>query len=187
MVLHHGSFLIRKSTDRSLFAAPRGLSQLVTSFFGSWCQGIHLMLLFAWTSFKNFRSLACSQFYLNCLSFLKHGYLSQQKGFDTFLHFFRLTTKLSKCSTLVELCEFGSRRIQFTLWLERPDLLHSIPWVPDSSLSSLSVFRTQFFRFIRFSMNIGSSAFADWLAQVDSNHRPRAYQARALTSWAMRQ
>ena len=94
MVLHHGSSLIRKSTDRSLFAAPRGLSQLVTSFFGSWCQGIHLMLLFAWTSFKNFRSLACSQIYLNCLSFLKHGYLSQQKGFDTFLHFFRLTTKL---------------------------------------------------------------------------------------------
>ena len=32
--------------------------------------------------------------------------------------------------------------------------------------------------FIRFSMNI-------WWAQVDSNHRPRAYQARALTTWAM--
>ena len=28
-------FPIRKSPDRSLFAAPRGLSQLVTSFFGS--------------------------------------------------------------------------------------------------------------------------------------------------------
>ena len=26
----------------------------------------------------------------------------------------------------------------------------------------------------------------EWLAQVDSNHRPRAYQARALTTWAMR-
>ena len=37
-----------------LFAAPRSLSQLVTSFFGSWCQGIHLMLLFAWTSFVLF-------------------------------------------------------------------------------------------------------------------------------------
>ena len=49
MVLHHECFHIRKSADRSLFAAPRSLSQLVTSFFGSWCQGIHLMLLFAWT------------------------------------------------------------------------------------------------------------------------------------------
>ena len=36
----------------SLFAANRSLSQLITSFIGSWCQGIHLMLLFAWTSFS---------------------------------------------------------------------------------------------------------------------------------------
>ena len=34
-----------------LFAPPRSLSQLVTSFVGSQCQGIHLMLFFAWTSF----------------------------------------------------------------------------------------------------------------------------------------
>ena len=44
-------FPIRKSPDRSLFAAPRGLSQLVTSFFGSWCQGIRPVLFFAWTSY----------------------------------------------------------------------------------------------------------------------------------------
>ena len=50
-VLHREGFPIRKSADRSLFAAPRGLSQLVTSFVGSLCQGIHLMLLFAWTFF----------------------------------------------------------------------------------------------------------------------------------------
>ena len=30
-----------------LTTAPRGFSQLVTSFFGSLCQGIHLMLFFA--------------------------------------------------------------------------------------------------------------------------------------------
>ena len=57
MVLHHVSFLIRKSAGRSLFAAHRSLSQLVTSFFGSWCQGIRPVLLFAWTS------LACSSFF----------------------------------------------------------------------------------------------------------------------------
>ena len=33
-------FPIRKSTDRSFGATPRGLSQRHTSFFGSWCQGI---------------------------------------------------------------------------------------------------------------------------------------------------
>ena len=40
---------------------------------------------------------------------------------------------------------------------------------------------------IRFSMNIISKLllWSSWWAQVDSNHRPRAYQARALTTWAM--
>lgn len=46
-------FPIRKSTSQRLFAPNRGLSQLITSFFGSWCQGIHPMLLLAWPSFEN--------------------------------------------------------------------------------------------------------------------------------------
>ena len=33
-----------------LFAPSRSLSQLVASFFGSWCQGILLVLFLAWTS-----------------------------------------------------------------------------------------------------------------------------------------
>ena len=50
LILHQRGFPIRRSADRSLFAAPRSLSQLVTSFVGSWCQGIHLVLFIAWTS-----------------------------------------------------------------------------------------------------------------------------------------
>ena len=50
-ILHRRGFPIRISADQSLFAAPRSFSQLVTSFFGSWCQGIHPVLFFAWTSF----------------------------------------------------------------------------------------------------------------------------------------
>ena len=42
------SFLIQKSPDQCLFAAPRSLSQLITSFIGSQCQGIRPALLFAW-------------------------------------------------------------------------------------------------------------------------------------------
>ena len=42
-------FPIRKSPDQCLFAAPRSLSQLITSFIGSWCQGIPLALLLAWS------------------------------------------------------------------------------------------------------------------------------------------
>ena len=40
MILHHVCSHIRKSAARSLFAAPRGLSQLVTSFVASESQGI---------------------------------------------------------------------------------------------------------------------------------------------------
>ena len=39
------SFLIRISTDHSLFATPRSFSQLVTSFFGAMYQGILLYAL----------------------------------------------------------------------------------------------------------------------------------------------
>ena len=38
---------IRKSPDHSVFAAPRSLSQLITSFFAFWHQGIHYVLLVA--------------------------------------------------------------------------------------------------------------------------------------------
>ena len=41
-------FPIRKSTGHRLFASNRSLSQLIASFFGSWCQGIHPVLLLAW-------------------------------------------------------------------------------------------------------------------------------------------
>ena len=40
-------FPIRIPTDQGLFATPRGLSQLIASFFGSRCQGILPMLFVA--------------------------------------------------------------------------------------------------------------------------------------------
>ncbi len=40
MTLLMVSFLIRKSIDQSLSATPHSLSQLITSFIGSRCQGI---------------------------------------------------------------------------------------------------------------------------------------------------
>ncbi len=36
---------IRRSMDQSLFAAPHGFSQRITSFFACACQGIHQMPL----------------------------------------------------------------------------------------------------------------------------------------------
>ena len=48
MGLTHVSFLIRKSSDLWLCAPTRSLSQLITSFIGSWCQGIHHAPFVAW-------------------------------------------------------------------------------------------------------------------------------------------
>ena len=41
-------FPIQISPDQWLFAPPRSFSQLITSFIGSQCQGIHPALFFAW-------------------------------------------------------------------------------------------------------------------------------------------
>ena len=46
-------FPIRIPADQGLFAAPRSFSQLIASFFGFRCQGIHLMLFLAWTSWAS--------------------------------------------------------------------------------------------------------------------------------------
>ncbi len=40
---------IRKSAGQRIFAPLRSLSQLVTSFVGSWCQGILPVLFIAWS------------------------------------------------------------------------------------------------------------------------------------------
>ena len=42
-------FPIRISADRRIFASPRRFSQLITSFFGFQCQGIHHALFFCLT------------------------------------------------------------------------------------------------------------------------------------------
>ena len=46
---------IQKSAGQWTFAPLRGLSQLVTSFFGSQCQGIRLVPFFAWPLFMLFK------------------------------------------------------------------------------------------------------------------------------------
>jgi hypothetical protein len=48
LAFYQTGFPIRISTGLWLFAPHRSFSQLVTSFFGSWCQGIHPTLLLAW-------------------------------------------------------------------------------------------------------------------------------------------
>ena len=71
MALRHECFHIRISAAQRLFAAPRSFSQLITSFIGSWCQGIRLMLLFAWTFLLAISRSLGSLRYLELLEFHK--------------------------------------------------------------------------------------------------------------------
>ena len=145
MILHHSGFPIRKSADRGLFTAPRGLSQLVTSFIGSWCQGIHLMLFIAWTlfCFVLYKLL----FAIYCLSFVSIIFFSWIVTLD---------------------CE---KAMLFNLWVFHLDFDFSLSWrivvIHDSWKDRLywikfnlliTVFLNYLFVllfcFIRFSMNI---------------------------------
>ena len=72
------SSLIRISADQQIFAPPRSFSQLVTSFVGSQCQGIRLMLFFTWpfARFNPFWLCCCSltpQLHTNVCAFLAHS------------------------------------------------------------------------------------------------------------------
>ena len=78
--LLHADCSIWKSADQSLLTAPRSLSQLTTSFFGSQCQGIHSALFFAlpfvlYGSSQNFRFLTRCSFLPDILVFTFMSFL----------------------------------------------------------------------------------------------------------------
>ena len=60
MRFSHVGFPIRRSAGQRLFAAHRSLSQLITSFFGSQCQGIR-PVLFLLNRFLMMHSVASSR------------------------------------------------------------------------------------------------------------------------------
>ena len=60
-LLGYVSFLIQTSAAQRIFAPPRSFSQLITSFFGSRCQGIRPALFLAWP----FSLKSQSSFFLN--------------------------------------------------------------------------------------------------------------------------
>ena len=137
-MINHLDCSIRKSADQSVLTTPRSLSQLTTSFIGSWCQGIHPAL---------FLTLPIVQW---VLSVLLKTVVSRLK--ITFIIFVALLVVSLICIFLfcfqVALFSFKNRYQQKFFFCSYP--------------------------------------FLKWWAQVDSNHRPHAYQACALTTWAMR-
>ena len=163
-ILHREGFPIRKSVGRSLFAAHHSLSQLVTSFIGSWCQGIHLTLLFAWTSCIMY--LTILWFSLNCLSFFE---LYVQ---DYWLSFAWKDFLFAFCTCFLSYFHL-SVKLYFPFSFGKTYNL-------DYLSSSVRFLLKSFF----YSVVKDLWAVRLWSVWMDSNHRPRAYQARALATWA---
>ena len=129
----------------NLFAAPRGLSQLVTSFFGSWCQGIHLTLFIAWTSY--------------CLSF---------DNFFRLLYLLFLPPLWQNCS--LNLPFFG-KTSYFLLWLRQNPRIQSFLKIICSFTISLIRFSMNIF--LQLPLLVGSSGLeppTSRLSGVRSNH-----------------
>ena len=159
MTLHHRGFPSRKSADRSLFAAPRSLSQRITSFFGSWCQGIHLMLLFAWT------------FCIGLLTFavLWIAWVSSYIFRFAIKKLCFFTVSFSSCVfTLVEI-------VFLPYFVERPIFLNI--------MSSISV-RFYSFTFIRFSMNMVLTGISGLVEMKGIEPLTPCLQGRCSPSWA---
>ena len=117
-------------------------------------------------------------FSLNCLSFIEHlfWFSFRSKKVWSFLRFFfpsgwdLLISILGNCSSLPKLIG----KTYSNLFC----LLKCVLFYLFVSTHFTSLFGFQWtFSFPNLSIR--------WWAQVDSNHRPRAYQARALTTWAM--
>ena len=103
-------FPIRISPDLSLFAAPRSFSQLITSFIGSWCQGIPLALFFAWPL-----NLLCSSFTSSCRSIHFWFLFKFYKNYAGSHFFVSLLAKLLFTLNFCFLTVAFSYRFSFTL------------------------------------------------------------------------
>ena len=104
--------------------------------------------------------------FLNCLSFfLKQIFAAI--GFLIPYCFFHLSVKLYSFSRMFTLLERLNQSLNFVLFYL---------FVSTQSNFSLNLFPYSFVKVL--------AAFAAWSVWMDSNHRPRAYQARALTTWA---
>ena len=169
--LRSGGFPIRKSAGQSPCPAHRSLSQVVTSFVGSRCQGIRPVLFLAWTLLRNISIPSGSLFW-----FLSLNYLSLANNCFGCISLFSQKTFFS---ALLTFRHFKWRNHSFFTLDQQKNLCFLI------DLNYLFVLLVSYSVFNEHNLFSVTYLNSDWWAQVDSNHRPRAYQARALTTWAM--
>ena len=189
-------FPIRKSPDRSLFAAPRGLSPLVTSFFGSWCQGIRPVLFFAWTSSLQFSSLNCLSFFVkqdNLFFAIKKVFLFMFPPFGEIVIVTLIWKDSINFSILSSfICSFLSTHLNPNIWISffylfdcQVSFASLSKGFPSSSFALLPSSPSRDGCYVKLcSTRFLAPHSVRWSVWMDSNHRPHAYQACALATWA---
>ena len=201
-MLLYPDFSIRISAGQSSLTAHRSFSQLTTSFIGSQCQGIHPALFFALPFAFHKKLFSCflcwfsfSDLYANC--FGKHRSFYPTSNFFSHrlwvlfdvvvLKDFTLSTRSFLIFALHLLFSFQDtpRKTNKFVLLWRVLLRKTSPPLPCS-------FQNRFQKKVSFLLKSALNEILSdeilWMkewAQVDSNHRPHAYQACALTGWAM--
>ena len=103
--------------------------------------------------------------FLNCLSFFLKQIFAAIGFLIPYCFFFHLSVKLYSFSRMFTLLERLNQSLNFVLFYL---------FVSTQSNFSLNLFPYSFVKVL--------AAFAAWSVWMDSNHRPRAYQARALTT-----
>ena len=174
------SSLIRISAGRRIFAPLRSFSQLVTSFFGAMYQGILRMLFVAWSLldsayFALSPSLVLS--YKNSTFLTRLIILSQFKTLIAL--YFVLTLLILLPFFVLYLSSLSYAVVSLQI------INNSWLWAFYNPLASANEVRLPIARSLTLTCKRSTPFCARWWAQMDSNHRPHAYQACALTSWAM--
>ena len=167
------SSLIRISTGHRIFAPYRGFSQLVTSFFGAMYLGILRKPFVAWSSLfllvfpSDFENSIILTRLISLIFTVLSLLLKLLLTFSCFINQISFTLLIWKFL-------FAFRTRLYSL-IETLTICYAVVNLLLSKLNRV--------RFGLASPYLSLTRL--WWAQMDSDHRPHAYQACALTSWAM--
>ena len=171
MILHHGGFPIRKSADIMLIcSSPRLIAA---------CHVLHRLLMPRHSPYALVR--------LNFLYNVSHYTMVLFELSEFLLNFtFRIILTLFAVKKHFAFCTLFW--VVFHLSVKLYAHFCAFPFSFGKTKLSLRLFvlfcsfSTQIFLLFSFQRSLES--FDSWSVWMDSNHRPRAYQARALATWA---
>ena len=166
MILHHGGFPIRKSADIMLICSS---PQLIAAY-----HVLHRLLMPRHSPYALVRLnfLYNVSHYTMVLFELSEFLWTLRSGLLTLFRMKRLLFAFCTCFEFV-ISTFRWNCIPFSFG--KTNYLFKI-------ICPLLFVSTQIF--LLFDCQRSLDAFASWSVWMDSNHRPRAYQARALATWA---